>query len=161
MRRDQIPALAPTFVGFFSKRDMDASDDTAYFIPSLGARRYEVSSVYWPALYGMRKSLHWLEDGVSYPFVFERTAEMTRRCHEMLASLPAVTVHSPEQHAGLTTFSLGEREPMPIVETLAEQGVVIRFLPHSNHLRVSTGFFNNEEDLQRLREGLLEVAENT
>jgi L-cysteine/cystine lyase len=158
VRRTLIPSLAPTFVGYFTKRDIDASDDTGYFIPPPGARRYEVGTVYWPALDGLRYSLRWLEESVGHPFVFERTAEMTRRCRQLLAALPGVTVHSPEQHSGLTTFSLGDGEAMPIVEALAARGVVIRSLPHSNHLRVSTGFFNTDEDLQRLREGLLAVG---
>ncbi len=158
VRRDQIPALAPTFAGYFTKRDMDASDQSGYFIPPPDARRYEIGTAYWPALYGMRSSLRWLEEEVGYDFVFERTAEMTRRCREMLASVPTLSLHSPEAHAGLTTFSLGAREPMATIEALAERGVAIRPIPHSNHFRVSTGFFNNDDDLERLRQALVALV---
>jgi L-cysteine/cystine lyase len=157
VRRALIPTLSQTYVGFFSKRDPDASDDTGYFIPPPGARRYEVGTLNWPNLDGMRQSLRWLEEEVGYPFVFERTAEMTRRCRERLSTVAGVTVHSPEQHIGLTSFSVDGREPLAVAEALARRDVVIRTIPHTAYLRVSTGFFTSDDDLQRLCDALSEV----
>ena len=76
----------------------------------------------------------------------------------MLADLPTVTVHSPACHIGLTAFSLAGCEPEATVDALVQRGVVIRSLTQSAGLRVSTGFFSDDNDLDKLRDGLLAIV---
>jgi len=158
VRRERVSDLAPTFVGFFSLRDFTAMDLSGYFIPAPGARRYEVGTVYWPALFGMRESLRWLEEEAGYGWIFEQTQAITRRCREMLADLPGTMIHSPAEHAGLMAFSVAGMEAQAAVDELAEMGVVIRPVHDPAWLRVSTGFFNNDVDLIRLRDGLTTLS---
>jgi selenocysteine lyase/cysteine desulfurase len=114
--------------------------------------------VYWPALFGMRESLRWLEEDVGWAWIYERTAANTGRCRTLLGALPGVTLHTPASYGGLTTFSVAELEAEPAATRLADQGVIIRSIPHTNWLRVATGFFNTEADLERLRAGLLALG---
>ena len=155
VRRDRVSELSPTFVGFFSIRDFLAFDASGYFIPAPGARRYEVGTVYWPALYGMVESLRWMEEALGYEAIFEQCAAMTRRCREILADVPGLTIHSPARHAGLTSFSVAGLEPATAAQALAEMGVVIRSVHDPDYLRVSTSFYNDESDVARLRDGLI------
>jgi L-cysteine/cystine lyase len=158
VRRDQITALAPTYVGHFATRDFNASDLSGYYLPGAGATRYEGGTVFWPVLVGMCESLRWLQ-AQGWDWIFKRTATMTRRCRELLLEIPGVTLRSPESHVGLTTFTLAGCDPEAAVAALAERGVLIRSLHHTNWLRASTGFFTNEDDLNRLREGLLAIRD--
>jgi L-cysteine/cystine lyase len=103
----------------------------------------------------MYESLRWLEETVGWEWIFERSGIMTRRCREILADLPSVTIHSPAGHIGLTAFSLAGCEPEAAVAALVQRGVVIRSLTQSAGLRVSTGFFTDDNDLDKLRDGLL------
>lgn len=155
--RERLSDLAPTFVGFFSIRDEEAMDLTGHFLPAAGAQRYEQGTLYWPALFGMQESLRWLEAEVGWPWIYEQTAAITQRCRALLAALPGVTVHTPAPHGPLTTFSIDEVEAMTAATRLADEGIVVRSIPHSNRLRTATGFFNTEEDLARLCEGLLRL----
>jgi L-cysteine/cystine lyase len=158
VRRDRISALSPTYVGHFATRDFDASDLSGYYLPGPGATRYEGGTVFWPVLAGMCESLRWLEDE-GWDWIFERTAATTRQCRELLTEIPGVTIRSPERHVGLTTFTVAGGEPDATVSALAERGVLIRSLHHTNWLRASTGFFTSEDELIRLRDGLLAIRD--
>ena len=150
VRRERLTDLAPTFVGFFSIRDEAAVDLTGHFLPAPGAQRYEQGTVYWPALFGMRESLRWLEEEVGWAWLHERTAAMTERCRALLGAVPGVTILTPAPHGSLTTFSVEGLDAMDAFMRLADQGIVVRPIPHTNWLRVAAGFFNTEADLERL-----------
>jgi L-cysteine/cystine lyase len=75
----------------------------------------------------------------------------------MLAAMPGVQVLTPQAHAGLTSFLVDGWDPEQVSNELARRDVVIRWVRNPRNLRVSTGFFNNEQDLVRLREGLLAI----
>jgi L-cysteine/cystine lyase len=157
VRRDRVTELSPTFVGFFSLRDFTAYDDSGYFIPAPGARRYEVGTVFWPALLGMLASLQWMEDELGYDAIYDQGAAVTRRCRQMLAEVPGLTIHSPARYAGLTSFSVDGLDPMATALALAETGVVIRSVHAPDLLRVSTGFYNDESDVRRLCDGRISL----
>jgi L-cysteine/cystine lyase len=159
LRHDRLDEIAPTFVGFFAMRDSDAMDLSGHFIPAPSAQRYETSTIYWPAVYGMREALRWFQDDLGLDWIFTSIDEITRHCREMLAAVPGGTVHSPENIAGLTTFSLDGREAEPIVYALAEKGVIIRRMREPTWMRVSTSFFNSRADLELLCEGLSAVGD--
>lgn len=154
VRRDRLPEVSQTYVGFASVREAPGLDETGYFIPAPGARRFEVGTVYTPAIYGMLESLSYLEEEVGYGAVFDATQAITRRCREALSSLPGISLLSPPTHAGLTAFTVDGLEPAEVVSRLAERRVIIRSIPHPGHVRASTGFFNDESDVERLVDGL-------
>ena len=157
VRGSRVSELSPTYVGHFATRDFDATDLSGYYLPAPGAGRYEGGTVYWPVLYGMRESLRWLEETIGWEWIFAQTTAMTRRCREMLDHLQGVTVRSPAGHIALTAFSIAGADPEETVSALTQRGVVIRTLHHSPWLRVSTGFFTADDELDRLREGLLAI----
>ena len=157
VRRERISELLPTFVGFFSIRGPEAMDLSGYFMPAPGAARYEQSTLYWPGLSGMNESLRWMEEDLGWPWIFEQATEITQRCRSILGGLPGVTIHTPVPHASLTAFSVAGLDPQTTVTRLSERGITIRSVPIYNWLRVSTTFFNSDEDLDRLRDALMDL----
>jgi L-cysteine/cystine lyase len=136
-------------------------DLSGYFVPAPGASRYEQGTLYWPGLFGMNESLRWMDEDLGWPWIYEQTAEITQRCRSMLGALPGVTIHTPVPHAGLTAFSVEGLDPLTTVTQLAEHGIIIRSVPIYNWLRVSTGFFTTDEDLERLHDALLDLRSAT
>jgi L-cysteine/cystine lyase len=159
VRSDRISELSPTYVGHFAIRDFDATDLSGYFLPGAGATRYEGGTVHWPVLRGMYESLRWLEQDVGWEWIYARTAATTRRCRELLAEVPGVTINSPNQHVGLTAFTLDGCDSEATASALLERNVIIRTLHHTPWLRVSTGFFTSEDELMRMAEGLVAVRD--
>jgi L-cysteine/cystine lyase len=157
VRRERISELLPTFVGFSSIRNPEAMDLSGYFMPAAGAARYELGTLYWPGLFGMNESLRWMEEDLGWSWMYEQTTEITQRCRSMLGGLPGVTIHTPVPHAGLTAFSVAGLDPQTTVTRLSERGITIRAVPIYNWFRVSTAFFNSDDDLDRLRDTLVDL----
>ncbi len=161
VKREHLETVSPTMVGYSTMRDPEALDFTGYFMPHPNARRYEMGTVLWPKMAGMRAGLQWLTENVGLDEIFNRTQKITRHARERLAAAPGVTIHSPEPHAGLTTFSVEGLESEPTVLKLADHGVIIRCFSHPTWMRASTGFFNSEQDVQQLIDGLEKLQKTT
>lgn len=157
VRRSAQNQTHQTYVGYPSLRDGTAYDDAGNWLPGSTAKRFEVGTVYKPALAGMLASLRWLE-GLGHPAIFQRIQEMTCLARERLAALPGVTVYTPPNQAGLTSFVIDGIEPADACAQLAEKGVIIRSVSGPGLLRASTSFYNDESDVERLVEGVREVS---
>ncbi len=123
-------------------------------IPHPGARRYEVSTLPSALVPGWLASLAWLED-LGLEWVHARTGAMARAARARLDGLPGVRVLTPAGgEGGLLTFTVDGADPEAAADALAARGVILRWVPSPRALRISTGFFTDEEDLDRLAEGL-------
>jgi selenocysteine lyase/cysteine desulfurase len=72
-----------------------------------------------------------------------------------LKALPGVRMLTPPGGGGgLVTFTVDGVDPEPASEALAAAGVILRWVPHPRALRISTGFFTDDGDLDRLAAGL-------
>ena len=153
VHRERTGDLLQTYVGYPSLRDGGAYDETGIFLPPHGAKRYEVGTTYRPAMAGMLSGLQWLED-LGLDWVYDRTLEATQMTREVLSAIPAVHLLHTPTHAGLTSFTIDGISPSAAVERLAEAGVLIRSVPDPDLIRVSSHFFNDENDIDRLRAGI-------
>ena len=149
VNRARLGELLQTYVGYPSLRSGDAFDETGIFLPPAGAKRYEVGTTYRPAIAGMFNGLQWLEQ-LGLDWVFERTQTITRQLRAALTAIPSVRIVDTPTHAGLTSFTVDGVAPETAVERLAQANVLIRSVPDPTLLRVSSHFFNDESDIQRL-----------
>ena len=69
---------------------------------------------------------------------------MAARCRELLAPLVDVVP------ADATLVAFHAEDPPALVATLFDAGVVVRDLPGTGLVRVSCGWWTNEDDLERL-----------
>ena len=151
--RERLGNLLQTYVGYPSLRNGEAFDETGLFLPPAGAKRYEVGTTYRPANVGMWKGMQWLEK-LGLDWIYERTQTITRHTRAVLAAIPSVRLVNTPTHAGLTSFTIDGIPPATAVERLAQSGVLIRAVPEPTLLRVSSHFFNDESDIERLRAGI-------
>ena len=156
VRRERILDTQQTFAGGAALRDGNAWDTAGNYLPGTTARRFEVATVYKPALAGMLASLRWLE-GLGYPAIYERIQALTAHCREALAAIPGVTVYTPAAQAGLTSFNIDGVDPVQASARLGELGVLIRSVSGPVLLRASTSFYNDESDVEKLRQGIQKV----
>ena len=73
-----------------------------------------------------------------------RAAAMAARCRELLAPLAEVV---PGES---TLVAFRDDDPPATVARLAEAGVVVREIPKTGLVRVSCGWWTDEDDLRRL-----------
>jgi L-cysteine/cystine lyase len=142
--------LLPTFAGYPTQKGLDSE---GHYLPVSGAKRYEMGTVYWPGLAGLHASLT-LREEMGNDALYGQIQDITATCREMLEEIPGITLTTPEQHAGLLSFSMEGVVADEAVGKLAEQQIIIRSVHEPDLLRVSTSFYNDESDVLRLRDGL-------
>ena len=159
VRAESLALLEPTFCGFFSLPDAASYDLSGYFVPAPGARRFEVGTVYRPAIRAMCANLQWLTERLGFEWIHARVAALAESARAALLAVPEVEmVTRADAGSGLLTFALRGYDPRRVVARLEEQDVVLRNLGHPRALRISTGFYNNHDDIARLVEGLRAIA---
>jgi L-cysteine/cystine lyase len=151
VRRELLSQVSPTFAGYATIAMTGKYDLSGYFVPAEGACRFEVGSVYRPALQAMIANLTWLDETVGWDWIYARIAHLAEYARQALRRLPGVEVITPPgPQAGLVTFTLDGYDPARVTNKLAEEGIVLRFIQQPYALRISTGFYNTEADLERL-----------
>lgn len=159
VRAESLALLEPTFIGFFSLVDASSYDLSGNFMPAAGARRFEVGTVYRPAVKAMGANLRWLSEELGWRWIHARIAALAEHARRALLQIPEVEmVTPPGAGSGLVTFALRGYDPRRVVAELERSDVVVRNLHDPEALRVSTGFFNDDEDIARLVEGLRAIT---
>jgi len=141
------PALAPTVAGWRSDRDWRRVNNLNHGDPVFSdeAERYEGGMIVFPSLYAMGAILDlMLTIG---PDVIEKRvlalADQTR------AILREAGAEVNEEASPIITAKFPDREAGQLALQLKDQGVVVS--ARHGRLRVSTHFYNNEDDLDKLR----------
>jgi L-cysteine/cystine lyase len=130
-------ALAVAAPSYLSQQ---AYAPTGAFTPREGAARFDSNWTPVPSLAGLSAALELKPEGR-----FERALEMAARCRALLAER---VVTAPGQ-ATLVAFRV-EGDSAEVVKDLYEAGVVARNVPNEPWIRVSCGWWTNDEDLERL-----------
>lgn len=108
-----------------------------------------------PALYGARAGYRIVKE-VGVPAVREKSLRMTQWIIDMADELdiPVNSERSPEQRGGTVTLDVGEEEQ--IAAALGDREIIVDARPGAG-IRVGPHFYNSDEDLERLKEGLVEI----
>ncbi|HVC31527.1 MAG TPA: aminotransferase class V-fold PLP-dependent enzyme [Steroidobacteraceae bacterium] len=134
-------------------------DELGHYTVGEEAGRFNTpGNPYAPALAGMNASLKWFLDDVGPDWAYPRIPENAARCRALLEGIEGVDVITPPgRHAGLVHFTIAGWDPTAAEQELLKRRVLVRSMQRPSCVRASTGFYNNEEDLQALAEGVKEV----
>lgn len=155
VRRDRSDDLEATYIGGFGVDHHSFRADAVGFAPAEGARRYEVGSVYRPSMFGLAASVAWLR-GLGP--VTSAIQDLATYCLARVAELPEAEVLTPIQSemSGLVALRLGGVDVEKCLEFLSGHDVAIRAIPENGALRISCGFFNTRQEIDRTVELLRE-----
>jgi selenocysteine lyase/cysteine desulfurase len=148
---EQMDQLAPTSVSFttidFQQFDPHRPLDVAI---NPTAARYETGTMYRPAVKGFAASIRWLTNEVGLNEALAAINELSGYCRQEATQIPGVRVLTPsDQTSGLVSLQIGPADVDGAVAYLAQEGISIRSV-HENHaLRISTGFYNTREEIDR------------
>jgi L-cysteine/cystine lyase len=116
------------------------------FVPRDGVARFDSGWLATHMLAGWEAALDLRPD-----WSFERAAEMTERCRTELAKSYDVVGESGQ---GTLVSFVPPGDPVETAAKLYERGVVVRDLPGTGWVRASCGWWTNEEDVDRLVNGV-------
>ena len=128
-----------------------------------GARRFEATGYHRPSVVGLARSVGWLTMYVGLPWALERAARLARTAWDRLAAIPGVQMVTPPGHGGtLVTFRIaGWTAGSAATELAARTFAIIRDLPPIDAVRISVGFWNTEEELERFASAVELLAAHT
>jgi L-cysteine/cystine lyase len=132
-------ALRLTQPSYLSQREYNLAEAT--FEPRDGADRFDTNFTPLAATAGLLAAFE-----LHPEWRFERAAEASARCRELLAERAEVVTEPG--HANLVSFRA--EDPEATVARLAENGVIVRDFPGTDLVRVSCGWWTSDEDLDRL-----------
>jgi L-cysteine/cystine lyase len=127
------------------------------------ARRFEATTFHRPSVIGLARSVGWLEMYVGLAWAFARAALLTRQAADGLAAIPGVSLLTPRgTMATLVTFRVaGWTSDEVWAELSARIFAITRTIPAIDAVRISVGFFNSEEEIDRFVAAVAELARHT
>ncbi|GAC1620807.1 MAG: aminotransferase class V-fold PLP-dependent enzyme [Ktedonobacteraceae bacterium] len=155
VNRESQHYITPTYVGYWSvKHEPGIEWEFEDF-----AQRFELGGRQTAALAGQATVLKWMAESVGYEWLFERIKTLSTYTYNALKQIPTIKLLTPQAGtSGLISFTLGEIDVAEVVQKLHdEHNIYIRNIPSNNSLRVSTGFYNTEEEIDTLVEALTKM----
>jgi len=137
---ERLRVKAPSYMS------QDSYEPSGAFVPRERTKRFDSGWIPVPSMRGLLAALRGHPDDR-----YERAAAMAARLRELLE--PHVDVVTPPGHSTLVSFR-PNGAPTELVAALHERGVIVRELPGRNLVRASCGWWTNEDDLQRLADGV-------
>lgn len=131
-----------------------------------GATRFDRGGDNLALLVGQRAATEWFRDDVGPEWAYARIAQLGQYAADHLRTMNGITVVTPEERmAGLVAFVVDGITPTDLKLRLrAEHNVTIRdvvkYINNPPALRISTGFYNTEEDIDRLITAIAAVQES-
>jgi len=145
--------LDPAVVGWRSHRDWRNVDNLHHGTPEFAesAEKYEGGILPFSVLYAMGGSLELILE-IGPEVIEKRVLELAGQVREIARGLGGepVSLNSP-----IVSVRFDGRDPSPLARELKEKRVLVA--ARHGLLRISTHFYNNDEDLERLREALTEL----
>ncbi len=150
VRPDLRAALPPNVIGWRSDRGWRQVDHLNHGVPefSPAAERYEGGMLQFPALYGMEASINLMLD-LGPRNIESRVLELAKRARNILEAKGATLLHD---RTPILAAHWPDRDASTLASELKAKGILVS-ARHGN-LRVSTHFYNNEADLERLAAAL-------
>ena len=121
---------------YFSQTSYEPSGS---FEPAEGAARFDPGWASSAVMAGLLAAI-----AVRPGWAYDRAAEQAARCRELLAP------HAEVVPGDATLVAFRAENPPALVEKLAGGNVIVREIPKTGLVRVSCGWWTNEDDLQRL-----------
>ncbi len=121
-----------------------------------GATRFDRGGDNLALLVGQRVATEWFRDEVGPEWAYERIARLGRYAAARLRVMPGITIVTPEEcMAGLITFVMDGITPTDLKLRLRDEHHVtirdvVKYINNPAASRISTGFYNNEDDVDRL-----------
>lgn len=164
VRPSSIGEIDQTFAGTPMMGTMDYYSGT--YAPAPGAARFDTAGQSVAQTAGQKASTQWITQDVGMDWVSERVEKLADYTYKEISKLKGVEVVTPKEAlSGLITFTVEGIEPPDLNQRLAgEHNVTIRhvtrYINNPDAARVSVGFYNNEDDIDRMIEGIKTIQKS-
>lgn len=150
VRPQAMPILDPTYLGFPSLADAEAYNFSGSYLSRPDAGRYEHAFTALVNWIGFARSLEFMRVSVGWDYAFTRIHGLSGELINALLNFDHVRLLTPrDQRVGLVSFQLRHQDPKEFVREAQARSIDIRVIAHRSAVRVSTGFYNTEDEIAR------------
>lgn len=158
VRKALWSVLDPSFVGEAGMGHAGGYERFGTFLAAPSAQRYEHSLAGLANWSGFLAGLEFLRVSVGWDYAFSRIHGLTGRLMDQLLDYQRVKVVTPrELRAGILSFQVEGLSAQTVVKEAKARSIDIEAVTDKNLVRISTGLYNTEEDLERLTHLLNQV----
>jgi L-cysteine/cystine lyase len=151
VRHSLLSVLDSTYAGEASLQASHLYNMSGHFIAADDARKLEHSAAALTNWIGFLESLKFLRIQVGWEYAFSRIHGLSGQLLDQLFDFNAVRIATPrEARAGIVSFRVTGVSSRHFVEAARERDIDVQWIPERDLIRVSCGFYNSEDDLQRL-----------
>jgi selenocysteine lyase/cysteine desulfurase len=113
------------------------------------------------AIASQAAALTWLETTVGYEWLYMRIAALNLYAYKALKDIPNLSIITPQPGTnGILTLTLAGSDSTKVVQRLrTEHDIFIRDIPRHHMLRIATGFYNTQEEIDILAQALAAMKE--
>jgi L-cysteine/cystine lyase len=151
-RREALHYVTPTYVGYWSVKH----EENVEWELQDSAQRFELGGRQTAAVAGQAAVFRWLEESVGYPWLFARISALHTYAYAALQRIPGITLLTPTPGvSGLISFRLeGHTSEDAVTHLRDTHNIYIRNIHSPDCLRISTGFYNTEGEIDTLAQAL-------
>ena len=151
IRRDLIPKIEPVHVGYYA---VDSEEQPLKLTPdSDSTDKFGLTTTSTPVIAGFNEAIRFIQE-IGMGEIEARNKELAGQLKARLTEIPGASLLSPEEGpatTGLTSVRLDGVDCGAAVERLwTEHNIVARAVNELSCIRVSTDFFNTEEELEKI-----------
>lgn len=164
-RAASVGDIEQTFVsGGYMRESMDYLGGS--IAAALGAARFDTAGRSVELMKGQVAATAWISDEVGVDWATNRVRELAGRTYDRLQALNGVAMVTPrEALGGLIAFNVQGISGEDLNRRLAqEHNVTIRhvttYINNPAAARVSVGFYNNDDDIERLVSGIRSIQQS-
>lgn len=164
VKSSSIGEIEQNFAGSMTMGTMDYYGGS--YAPAAGAARFDTAGANVGQTVGQKVSTKWVTQDVGLDWIEDRIGKLAKQTHDKLSKLKGVEVVTPKEAlSGLIAFTVEGIEPQDLNTRLAEEhNVTIRYVTkyinNPDAARVSLGFYNNEDDVEKFIDGIKKVQKS-
>lgn len=103
----------------------------------------------WPVLEASAAHLAWLREQLGWAWIHERTRHLAGYARTAIEALGDGRLITPENFAGIVAMRCMPGNPQQLFDRLIATGMTVRYRPEIGLFRISTAFFNREDEIDR------------
>jgi L-cysteine/cystine lyase len=116
---------------------------------TLDRPRYDSAVHGWPVFEATAAHLAWLRDQLGWTWIHERTRELANYARKAINALDDDRLITPADFAGIVASRCVGQDPQALFDRLHRAGIIVRYRPEMALFRISTAFFNREDEIDR------------
>jgi L-cysteine/cystine lyase len=101
----------------------------------------------WPVLEATVAHLAWLREHLGWSWIYDRTQDLAAYARAAIAALDDERLIAPDSYAGIVAMRCMAENPQRLFESLTAAGMTVRYRPEMDLFRISTAFFNREDEI--------------